>query len=80
MMLPVDAEKAIMAEARLQHFYCVRLCRVHTTASKPAKRILIAFARQEPVSTIVPETLCLSEKGQPRSEAYSALTRDFYLF
>ena len=80
LVLPADAEKAILAEARLQHLYCVRLCRVHTTATKPAKRVLITFAHQEPESTLLkPETLCLSEGNQPRSAAYSALTRDFYL-
>lgn len=80
LVLPADAEKAILAEARLQHLYCVRLCRVHTTATKPAKRLLITFAHQEPESTLLkPETLCLSEGNQPRSAAYSALTRDFYL-
>ena len=80
LVLPADAEKAILSEARLQHLYCVRLCRVHTTATKPAKRVLITFAHQEPESTLLkPETLCLSEGNQPRSAAYSALTRDFYL-
>lgn len=80
LVLPADAENAILAEAKLQHLYCVRLCRVHTTATKPAKRLLITFAHQEPESTLLkPETLCLSEGNQPRSAAYSALTRDFYL-
>ena len=79
LVLPADAEKAILAEARLQHLYCVRLCRVHTTANKPAKRILVTFSHQTPATTLTPETLCLSTPAHPRSPAYSALTQDFYL-
>ena len=79
LVLPADAEKAILAEARLQHLYCVRLCRVHTTANKPAKRILVTFSHQTPATTLTPETLCLSTPTHPRSPAYSALTQDFYL-
>ena len=79
LVLPADAEKAILAEARLQHLYCVRLCRVHTTANKPAKRILVTFSHQTPATTLTPETLCLSTPDHPRSPAYSALTQDFYL-
>ncbi len=79
LVLPADAEKEIMALSRLHHLYCVRLCRVHTTAAKPAKRILIAFSRQVQSCPLTPETLCLSENGLPRSAAYSALTQAFYL-
>lgn len=78
-VLPADAEKEILALSRLHHLYCVRLCRVHTTAAKPAKRILIAFSRQALTCPLTLETLCLSENGLPRSTAYSALTREFYL-
>ena len=79
LVLPADAEKEILALSRLHHLYCVRLCRVHTTAAKPAKRILIAFSRQALSCPLTPETLCLSENGLPRSAAYSALTQAFYL-
>lgn len=80
LVLPANAEKAILAEARLQNLHCVRLCRVHTTGSKPAKRILITFANQQPESIpLTPETLCLSTPDNHRSPAYTALTRDFYL-
>ncbi|MGM9811044.1 MAG: tRNA1(Val) (adenine(37)-N6)-methyltransferase [Paludibacteraceae bacterium] len=79
LVLPADAEKEILALSRLHHLYCVRLCRVHTTAAKPAKRILIAFSRQAKACPLTPETLCLSENGLPRSTAYSALTQEFYL-
>ncbi|MGN0234773.1 MAG: tRNA1(Val) (adenine(37)-N6)-methyltransferase [Paludibacteraceae bacterium] len=79
LVLPADAETEILAQARLLRLSCVRLCRVHTAAAKPAKRILLAFAKGNRSATLVPETLCLSEKGEPRSAAYSALTRDFYL-
>ena len=79
LVLPADAEKEILALSRLHHLYCVRLCRVHTTAAKPAKRILIAFSRQALTCPLTPDTLCLSENGLPRSAAYSALTQAFYL-
>ena len=79
LVLPADAEKEILALSRLHHLYCVRLCRVHTTAAKPAKRILIAFSRQVQSCPLTPDTLCLSENGLPRSAAYSALTQAFYL-
>ena len=79
LVLPADAEKEILALSRLHHLYCVRLCRVHTTAAKAAKRILIAFSRQVLTCPLTPDTLCLSENGLSRSAAYSALTQAFYL-
>lgn len=79
LVLPADAETSILAEARLSRLYCVRLCRIRTTASKCPKRILIAFSRQTSVVPIVSESLCLSDDGASRSAAYSALTQDFYL-
>lgn len=78
-ILPADAEKEILTQARVMQLYCIRHCCIHTTASKPVKRILISFSRQAPTIPIISERLCLSEAGQVRSAAYSALTKDLYL-
>ncbi|MGM9837624.1 MAG: tRNA1(Val) (adenine(37)-N6)-methyltransferase [Paludibacteraceae bacterium] len=79
LVLPIEAEEGIKAEARLRRLYCTRLTYVHTKVGKPAKRILTAFSRGEPPTPPVAEHLCLSEDGTTRSAAYQKLTEAFYL-
>jgi len=80
LILPADAENEVMRLSAACGLPSVRLCRVHGTASKPAKRLLAEFrnAGTKDSPSIEPP-LVLTGEGVPRSTAYTALTRDFYL-
>lgn len=55
-----------------------RRCLVYSKEGKPVKRILLSF-RKGRVDNSVTTQLCLTKDTGERSEAYTELTRDFYL-
>lgn len=71
----LEAER-LSGEALSAGLFPIRSCRVSTKAGKAPKRIMMEFSRQkkEPLT----EELFIHE-GDGFSEAYIALTRDFYL-
>lgn len=78
LILPIEAEPSIIQEAEKYGLYPTRLCRVRGNERKPFKRLLIEFQRS--VAAITEETmLTLEDAPNQRSEAYKALTQDFYL-
>ncbi len=78
LILPIEAEPSIIQEAEKYGLYPTRLCRVRGNERKPFKRLLIEFQRS--VAAIIEETtLTLEDAPNQRSEAYKALTQDFYL-
>ncbi len=78
LILPIEVEQTIIKEAASNALYPTRLCRVRGNERKPYKRLLIEF-QKTPVDTIEEETLTLEDAPNQRSEAYKALTQDFYL-
>lgn len=75
----LPAENAVVFEAvcNAASLYVNRRCDVTTVAGKIPRRVLFEFSRK--TSEYQTETLFLSNSGQTRSEAYSALTADLYL-
>ncbi|MBQ7575538.1 MAG: methyltransferase domain-containing protein [Bacteroidales bacterium] len=73
---PATEAERLAGEALSAGLFPIRSCRVSTKAGKAPKRIMMEFSRQkkEPLS----EELFIHE-GDGFSEAYKALTRDFYL-
>lgn len=73
---PATEAERLAGEALSAGLFPIRSCRVSTKAGKAPKRIMMDFSRQkkEPLS----EELFIHE-GDGFSEAYRALTRDFYL-
>lgn len=73
---PATEAERLAGEALSAGLFPIRSCRVSTKAGKASKRIMMEFSRQkkEPLS----EELFIHE-GDGFSEAYRALTRDFYL-
>lgn len=55
-----------------------RLCHVQTVPTKPPKRVLATFAKGNEAD--LEETTLILQNGTARSEAYAALTHDFYLW
>ena len=70
-IVPADQQSRMEAEASLAGFSLCRVCLVKTSASKPPKRVLLAF-RKHPV-TPLRTTLTIG------SAEYHELTKDFYL-
>jgi len=70
-VVPFDYRRRMEDEAIFQGFFPSRVCAVHTTAAKPARRFLLAF-RLQPCE-LVAESLTIGDAG------YQSLTRDFYL-
>lgn len=78
MVLPAEAENAVLEIAARLDLFLLRVTRVCTKEGKPCKRILISFSRQKNEATS--DALCLmGADGAPRSEAYQQLTNEFYL-
>ena len=77
LILPHREEAAFISEARKLGLYPKRITRVRGNAHAPVKRSLIEFSfREGPVQ----EDLLTVEVGRNEyTEAYIALTRDFYL-
>ncbi len=78
LILPIEAEREIIALAASEALYHSHICRVRGHENKPFKRILISFTH-ELCSLPAEETLTLTDSQNQRSEAYTQLTRDFYL-
>ena len=93
LILPAEAEEEIRTIASAAGLQLVRVTRVYSKESKPARRVLLAFCRQpsslshqflavsHQPSAVSPieESLVLEDEKGGRSAAYSNLTRDFYL-
>ena len=73
---PAEEAERLAGEALSAGFFPCRRCNISTKAGKTPKRIMMEFSRQkkEPFT----EELFIHE-GDGFSEAYIALTRDFYL-
>ena len=89
-ILPVEAENEAISLAQNEGLRPTRLTRVFSKATKPAKRILLAFEKSESRYTGIPtyrnsenpfseDTLVLENETGGRSTAYQLLTKDFYL-
>lgn len=80
LILPAETEETILALAAEQGLTPYTITRVRTRASKPAKRILMALSKSREASNPnINELVLQDESGTPRSTAYQALCRDFYL-
>ena len=71
-VVPFDYRKRMEDEAIIRGFFPSRVCAVHTTASKPPKRFLLAFGKHP--------CPCRQEAITIGDDKYQALTGDFYLY
>ncbi len=82
LILPAESEAEIITLAATEGLFLVRVTRVYSKVSKPARRVLLQFARsasQEGELTPIEDQLVLEDDHDGRSEAYRELTKDFYL-
>ncbi len=84
-ILPIESEEEFCYLATQQGFFLERVCRVKGNARKPFKRVMLEFGyegqriKDERQKTIETEELVLEDTPNVRSEAYKALTKEFYL-
>lgn len=77
LILPAQMELPMMRTAASFGLFPFRIMRVRTTTRKPFSRVVVELGRSRtPVPSIGEIVL---QDGPLRSEAYSALTEDFYL-
>ena len=78
-VLPLLEGLRFVELARRYRFYCERMTEVHTKPGKPISRLLLQFKSEIP-DILRKDTLILQDdESNNRSEAYRALTGDFYL-
>ena len=81
-IVPFDLAKEIVSLCLNENLHLVSRCIVRTKANKPPRRTLLAFAPYNCPLSIVNYPLsdiCLTNDDGTRSEAYKALTNEFYL-
>ena len=77
-IVPFDLQKEIVSLCLNENLHLIRRCIVRTKANKPPRRTLLAFVKGQGARGMEQEICLLAEDGT-RSEAYKALTEDFYL-
>ena len=81
LILPAEAENEIRQLAGAEGFFLTRVTRVYSKESKPARRVLMAFSRDNGITEhrYTEDTLVLEDERGGRSLPYQTLCRDFYL-
>ena len=82
LILPAEAEDEVRRLAERYSLYITCVTRVYSKASKPARRVLMAFIHNTGISEYRdPEisSLVLEDEKGGRSAAYSELCKEFYL-
>ena len=76
-IIPYNLIQEFVGTCLIEHLYLERRCIVRTKANKPPRRALLTFSQK--ASCNKEQELCLTNDDGTRSEAYKALTNDFYL-
>ena len=86
LILPAEAEKEVRGLAAVEKLSLIRITRVYSKETKPARRVMMAFVRVQSteyrVQTELPlkeDTLVLENEIGGRSAAYQELCKEFYL-
>lgn len=77
-IIPFKEEEKFIAIAKEYELYPIKITRVKGTATTETKRSLLAFSREENVTTLLDELVIETERHIYTSK-YIALTKDFYL-
>lgn len=79
-ILPADAENEFLAHAKRQGMQVERITRVYSKPDKETPlRILLMLQKTKKGIVATEDTLYIESEDSPRSEAYQALTKEFYL-
>ena len=78
LILPAESETAILAMAESVGLYPTRLVRVYSKPGKPVKRLMIELQKRKG-SPCKQSQFYIESESSPRSDEYTALTKEFYL-
>ena len=81
-ILPAEEEEEVRSLAARYSLYCTRITRVYSKASKPARRVLLCFAKlkiEDLRLKIEEDPLILEDVKGGRSLPYQELCKEFYL-
>ena len=81
-ILPAEEEEEVRSLAARYSLYCTRITRVYSKASKPARRVLLCFAKlkiEDLRLKIEEDPLILEDEKGGRSLPYQELCKEFYL-
>ena len=78
LILPAEAEDGILSLAAETGFFPTRLVHVYSKPGKPAKRILIELRKRNDLPC-EESHFYIESDSSPRSDEYTALTKEFYL-
>ncbi len=78
LILPAEAEEDILTLAAKTGFFPTRLVHVYSKPGKPVKRLLIELRKRKGLPCEQSQFYIESDSS-PRSDEYTALTKDFYL-
>jgi len=76
-IIPSQCTTEFVGHCLAEGLHLQRRCIVHTTARKPPRRTMLTFSKKN--GSCLEQALCLMNDDGSRSQAYSDLTRDFYL-
>ncbi len=81
LILPAEAETEILQIAAQHALSCTRITRVYSKETKPARRVMMVFSRDNGITgyRYTEDKLVLEDEKGGRSAAYSELCREFYL-
>ena len=78
LILPAEAEEGIIKKKKKTGFFPTRLVHVYSKPGKPVKRLLIEL-RKRKGSPCEQSQFYIESDSSPRSDEYTALTKEFYL-
>lgn len=78
-VIPTEQRQRAEFAASMHRLNAVRICEVHTVASKPARRVLIDFVKDQQPAIVERTTLCISDADGNKTADYVRLVSPFYI-
>lgn len=78
LILPAESEQVVLEKAQSIGLYPTRLVHVYSKPGKPVKRILLELQKRND-QPCEESHFYIESESSPRSDEYTALTKDFYL-
>lgn len=78
-VIPMEQRQRAEFVASMHRLHAIRICEVHTVASKPARRVLIDFIKDQQPTMVERTTLCISDADGNKTSDYINLVSPFYI-
>lgn len=78
-VIPAEQRQRAEFAASIHNLHTLRICEVHTVASKPVRRVLIDFIKAQYPAPVERSTLCISDANGNKTSDYVRLVSPFYI-